>query len=198
MAWAPDYITVDELKDYVRVGDDVDDVQLAVAISAASRSIDSHCNRQFGRVATAQERTYTARPDYRRGVWVVDVDDLDDSTGLTLASAGDAITAYTLEPVNAVANGLAWTRIIVSRDSAVQPTGAANEMTASVRWGWTATPPAVVLASYLQSSRFSNRRDSPYGVAGSPQTGSELRLLARLDPDVAVSLRKYVRPRRVA
>lgn len=198
MAWAPDYITVDELKDYVRVDDDVDDVQLAVAVSAASRAIDDHCNRQFGRVDVAQERTYTARPDYGRGVWVVDIDDLDDDTGLTVASAGDAITAYTLEPVNAVANGLAWTRLVVSADSGVQPTGLANGMTATVRWGWTATPPAAVLASYLQASRFVARRDSPYGVAGSPQTGSELRLLARLDPDVAVSLRRYVRPRRAA
>jgi hypothetical protein len=46
----------------------------------------------------------------------------------------------------------------------------------------------------LQASRFYARRDSPYGVAGSPDLGSEVRLLSKVDPDVAVSLADYVRP----
>jgi len=48
-------------------------------------------------------------------------------------------------------------------------------------------------ACLLQSSRIAARRDSPFGVAGSPETGSELRLLDRVDPDVAVTLSRYRR-----
>lgn len=198
MAWAPDYISSAELKEFLHVGDTDDDVQIAVAITAASRAIDSHCNRQFGRTASAEDRVYTARPDYGRGVWVIDIDDLDDDTGLTVDIDGSTATDYTLEPVNAVAKGKVWTRLVVSRDSSVQPTGAANEATiGGVRWGWTATPTTVKEAAYLQSSRLHSRRNSPYGVAGSPNDGSEMRLLARVDPDVAVSLRDFVRPRSV-
>lgn len=197
MAWAPDYVTLAALKTWERISDNADDADLAVAITAASRAIDEHCNRQFGQVAAPELRRYTARPDYERRVWVVDVDDLDDATGLTVTIDGVAVTPYTLEPVNAVVKGMVWTRLVVSADSAVQPTGAANELSITVKWGWTAAPVAVPLAARLQASRFFSRRNSPYGVAGSPQDGSELRLLARVDPDVGVSLRRYRRPRKV-
>jgi len=60
-------------------------------------------------------------------------------------------------------------------------------------WGWSAVPVPVKEATYLQASRFHSRRDSPYGIAGSPDQGSELRLLSRVDPDVAVSLSDFVR-----
>ena len=40
--------------------------ELASAISAASRAIDNHTNRQFGKVAAPEEREYTARPNYER------------------------------------------------------------------------------------------------------------------------------------
>lgn len=197
MAWAPDYVTLTALKTYMRISDTVDDLDLAVDITAASRAVDEHCNRQFGRTAAPEARVYTARPDYDRGVWVVDIDDLDDATGLTVTVGGNPVTLYTLEPVNAVLEGKAWTRLVVSVDSPVQPTGLANEVTGTVRWGWTTTPVAVTLATRLQASRFAARRDSPYGIAGSPDQGSEMRLLSRVDPDVGVSLRGYRRRRKV-
>lgn len=200
MAWAPDYLTLPELRHYVRVDDDLDNAELAMAITTASRAVDEHCNRQFGRVDVAEERRYTAhwllQEDgcYR---WVVDIDDLQDADDLAVTVDGEAITLSTLEPVNAVLEGKAWTRLVVSRDSTVQPTGAANEVAMVVRWGWLAFPVQVQLATAVQSNRLASRRDSPHGIAGSPDTGSELRLLARVDPDVAVSLRGLVRPRKV-
>jgi hypothetical protein len=197
MAWAPDYVTLAAMKGYRRIADTVDDTELSVIITAASRAIDTHCNRQFGRVAAPELRMYTARPDYERGAWVVDIDDLDDATGLAVSIGGVAVTSYTLEPVNAVVKGLAWTRLVIGTAGAVQPTGADNEVSGTAMWGWTTTPVAVTHAARLQSSRFVSRRDSPYGVAGSPEQGSEMRLLARVDPDVGVSLRHYVRRRKV-
>ena len=49
-------------------------------------------------------------------------------------------------------------------------------------------PASVKLATEMQASRWAKRRDAPFGVAGSPELGSELRLLPKLDPDVEVLL----------
>src|SRR5258705_6865705 len=189
--WAPDYITLVQAKNNERIKDAVDDAELAADITAASRAIDDHCNRQFGKVAAPEQRAYTAWYDYERCRWVVDIDDLQDATGFVLTIGGTAVTKYTLAPANAVLKGKAWTELIVARDAEAQPTGVQYEALATAAWGWTAFPVPVTKACRLQTSRFSARRDSPYGIAGSPQQGSELRLLSRVDPDVAVSLRGY-------
>jgi len=199
MAWAPDYITLSELKAFLRIGDTGDDVQLAVAITAASRAIDRCTNRQFGVVASVEERQYTAEWNRRRGRWVVPIDDLMTVTGLVVTTVDEdgtltgTITAYDLEPRDADLKGRPWELLVVRSTSAVVPTGARGEMATTGLWGWTAVPTAVDQATYLQASRFHARRNSPYGVAGSPDDGSELRLLARVDPDVAVSLGPYRR-----
>lgn len=198
MAWAPDYITAVQLKHYVRVLDTDDDVEIGVAITAASRAIDDHCNRQFGKVAAPEARRYTAYYDYDRCRWVVDIDDLADVTGLVIAVTDvGTIDSYDLEPVNAIAEGMVWTRLLIKSDSSATPTGKPNEIDMTAPWGWPAFPVPVTQAGYLQSSRFLSRRDSPYGIAGSPDQGSEMRLLSRVDPDVGVSLRRYRRPRKV-
>lgn len=193
MAWAPDYTTVAGLKAYVRIGDGLDDVQLAVAISAASRAVDAHCNRQFGKVDAPDQRAYTARPSYETGHWVVDVDDLA-SASITLA-APVAAEPYRLEPVNSAAKGRPWTRIAFEATADSLLTGDPFEVSVTATWGWPAVPAAVEQATLLQASRLAKRRDAPFGVAGSPEMGSELRLLAKVDPDVAVALHGFRRPR---
>lgn len=202
MAWAPDYITLDQLKDFLRIplADLDDDVFLAAYIGTASRAIDNECNRQFGKVDAPEERVYTQWwYDGERGRWVIDIDDLMSTVGVTATIDGVALAPadYHLEPRIAVQEGKPWTRLAVRRDSAVQPTGVEPELAMTAPWGWTTVPDGAVESAYLQSSRFSSRRGSPYGVAGSPEQGSELRLLARVDPDVAVSLRGLKRPRKV-
>lgn len=198
MAWAPDYITLQEFKDYKKINDDVDDVQLSIAIAAASRAVDDCCNRQFGQVAVAEERTYTAWYDYSRGKWIVDIDDLQTAVGLSVVVDGTTVTDYTLEPRNNVAKGLAWTRLVFGTNAEVFPSWEDDYIvTPTGAWGWAATPTAVKQATYIQADRFSTRRDSPYGIAGSPGEGSEMRLLSKVDPDVRVALRKYIRPRAI-
>jgi len=51
----------------------------------------------------------------------------------------------------------------------------------------------VLNACKLQTGRFNKRLQALFGVAGSPADGSEVRLLAKLDPDVAVMLVDYTR-----
>jgi hypothetical protein len=198
MAWAPDYLTLAELKSWLRVADTVDDTELAAAITAASRAIDTATHRQFGQLAAPAEWVYTPQWDRKRCRWVVHIDDLATTTGVVVEIDGTATTDYTLEPRNAVSKGMVWTRLVLGEDVTVpagETAGEAQRDSAGITapWGWAAVPTAVKLATRLQASRFAARRDSPYGVAGSPQNGSELRLLARVDPDVAVSLHRYIR-----
>lgn len=188
MAWAPDYVTAAELKAYLRINDAVDDVQIALAVTAASRAVDRNCNRQFGQVAAPEARTYTARWDVQRRKYVVDIDDLMTVTGLSI-STDAAVTDYSLKPSNAAPKGKPWTLLVLNEGGTCEDDG----VTVTAQFGWAAVPTAVKQATLMQAARFFKRRDAAFGVAGSPELGSELRLLAKVDPDVAVALGPYQR-----
>jgi hypothetical protein len=195
MTWAPSYVTPEELAAFVRIGDTDDDEQLELAIGGASRAIDDACRRQFGQDAAPVARHYAAR--YVNGRWVADTDDLMTTEGLVVEvdTVGDGtyaatVTGYVLSPRNAPADGEPWTRVTIPASSGVRPHCAAEDgVRVTARFGWSAVPAPVRQACLLQASRVLARRDSPYGVAGSPEAGTELRLLAKVDPDVAVLLR---------
>lgn len=201
MALFPDYASLSEMRAYVRiegVADTTDDVQLALAITAASRAIDRSANRQFGLAASAVARVYTAEWDSLHSRYTADIDDVMTTDGMIVKSAdsteGSFDTTHTLHrllPFNAAGDGRPWTRILFPTGTNVSCHPGRIEVTA--KWGWTAVPNTIKTACLIQASRFHKRRESPFGVAGSPDLGNELRLLDRLDPDVAVMLSHYRR-----
>lgn len=199
MAWAPDYATATELAEYLRINDTEDNTELGIAATSASRAIDNHCHRQFGQLDVAETWRYTAFFDRRRGRWVVEIDDtMTDPTEVEIlptefSSPGDGtvVTGYSLEPRNAVAKDRPYKRIVFP--DGASPDGTPYQVAVTAAFGWTSVPTAVKQATLLQASRFHARRFSPFGVAGSPETGSELRLLAKVDADVGVSLADYIR-----
>lgn len=207
MAWAPDYLTTAELKTYLRIGDVADDALLATCITDASRAVDFACNRQFGVLAAATARYYTWYGEYIAARQALPIDDLQSVTNLAVAvdTAGDSTWATTivngtdfdLWPWNAAADGKPWTHLLLR--GGITTLGSLPRAARAVRvtalFGWTAVPKPVVGATTRQGARFFSRRNATFGVAGSPELGSEVRLLDRLDPDVAVSLRSV---RRVA
>lgn len=200
MAWAPDYCTAAELKAFVRISDSDDDAQVALAVTAASRAVDLATHRQFGSSTAPEDRFYTAEWDRKLGRWVIAIDDLMTVTGLTVhydtddsGDYADMIDEFQLRPVNAAANGRPWTEIVVRPSSAVTPGGTEGGVEVHGTFGWSAVPVTIKEATLLQASRFLSRRDSPFGVAGSPEIGSEMRLLPKLDPDVALAVRPYRR-----
>lgn len=195
MAWAPDYCTTAELKSHLRIDDAVDDTQLAIAVTAASRAVDHACNRQFGLTGSAVARYYTAGSGRVGDRESIEIDDLMTATGLVVKGDFDddgtfeetfTVTSANLFPWNAAANSRPWTHLVLDSSDRFPSLPRAVEVTAN--WGWSAVPSIVKQATLIQASRFFQRRESPYGVAGSPDLGSELRLLARLDPDVALML----------
>lgn len=194
MTWRPVYATAADLKGFVRVSGAVDDAFIALDLAAASRAVDRATHRQFGVVAAVEARTYPVRYSRHRCRWIATIDDLQTAVGAVFPAGVDPPT---LEPRNAVLDGFAWTEAHWTAD----PRATDGTATITALWGWsqvpagatTAVPDAVKLATLLQGSRLVARRESPFGVAGSPQNGSELRLLERLDPDVAVIVKAYTR-----
>lgn len=196
--WEPDYATIEQLREYARINDaddTVDDDRMARDITAASRAVDEHCHRQFGKTAAPEARLFTVQgytPRWERTI--VAVDDLMTTTGMVVTVGGSVVAPARLTPSNAPAKGKPWSRIELPGRLSLEPD--AVEIVAT--WGWTAVPTAVTQATLLQALRLSKRPDSPFGVAGSPDLGNELRLLSKVDPDVAVMLRRYVRRGAVA
>lgn len=199
MTWAPDYCTSAEYKAYVRIADTVDDAVIATYVTAASRAIDRATGRQFGQTAAVEERFYTPLWDRRRNRWFVEVDDFATLTDAVVEVDDTAYTDYVAEPRNAVVKGRVYTRLVfgpsVAFGSFSSVLDRRDSAAVTIRWGWTAVPTTIKGAQLLQTSRFMARRDSPYGIAGSPADGSEMRLLAKVDPDVDVMLGDFKRRR---
>jgi hypothetical protein len=196
--WKPDYVTATDVAGYLRVDDAVDNVQFAMWATAASRAIDRKTNRQFGQLAAPAARTYRRTPVYdpTTGLFLLEIDDVQDATGLLVNGVAYASSGAVLLPDNAPADGLPWTRLGMLTWPVPSTPGMAITNVLTARWGWTAVPAQVPAAAYLQCARWNARRDSPYGIAGSPEQGGQLRLLARLDPDVATTLAGLSRRRR--
>lgn len=200
MAWQPDYITLPEAKANLRIptADTADDADLQLHITAASRNIDRFANRQFGKVDATTDRYYAASYDRDWRCWTVQIDDLHSAAALEVAydDAGDGTFTtdleFTVGPLSAPADGkpYEYLRITGTTRLTAIPDGVRVR---SAGFGWNAIPKPVKDGVHLQVNRFFVRRNSPYGVAGSPELGNEMRLLNKLDPDVEVMVRPFQR-----
>lgn len=200
MPWAPAYASAAELASWLGVPEDP---ELALACESASRAIDLSCNRQFGLLSSSEFRWYTAI--FIRDRWVIPVDDFMTEASLTIEVDNDGdgtpeaeITDYRLTPVNSAAIGRPWTAIEVLPSSTLKPNGCRHSVRVSARWGWSAIPNAVKLATLMQAALLHERRtnvagrlttkevdDVRYGWAASGAT--------ELDPDVMASIIPYRR-----
>lgn len=199
MPWAPDYVSADDVAEFVRVDDDVDDVDYARVATTASRAVDNATHRQFGRTSSEQ-RFYTPRWSYTKGGWVITTDDYVVLTEVAVDVRGNG-SEMSVIPTNKIikldrdapAKSRPWTSFLVRSEDFPSVAYANDCVRGTGEWGWASVPVAIEEATLLQASRLTARRDSPMGVAGSPESGSELRLLAKLDPDVLTSIKDYVR-----
>jgi hypothetical protein len=191
MAWRPAYATKTELIAYLGGGtySAGEQTSLDLACESASRVVDRFCGRQFGLLSAATARLYTARWDADLSCHVAIIDDLMTSTGLVITSDGTTITDYTLYPLNAAGDGRPWTELLFGESVST----VLGELSVTAKFGWTTVPDTIHNATMLQAERLYKRKDAPFGIAGSPDMGSEQRLLSKVDPDVAVMLRDYRR-----
>jgi len=187
------YATLAQVKSSLRITDDLDDPLLELAIEAASRQIDSHCERVF--YSTSATRVYAPNDSY-----LCETDDIVSITTLKTSSLADstydttwATSDYELLPLNGIAGGLVipWNGLKAVGDYLFPITTPVQEATVQIvgTFGFASIPTAVKQATVILASRLMKRNDSPLGVAGFGDLG--VVRVSRLDPDVESLLSPY-------
>lgn len=197
MALGDNYITSALLKSYMGIEINTYDVQIADAISSASREIEDYCHRQFNDAGSVSARIF--RPTGPCGVIV---DDFSTITGLIIQSDDDgdgvfentwAATDYELSPIDGIRNGqTGWPFWRIRATGAKRFTNSRrSNVKVTARWGWAAVPTPVIQSTYILASDTFQLKDSRLGVAGSDQFGQIVRV--RDNQTAASKLRYYTR-----
>lgn len=198
MAIGDNYITTQELADYMNIQGSTYDARIAAVCSAVSREVEDFCHRQFNQAASPTARVY--RPGDR---CTAIVDDFSTTTGLIVATDNDddgtfettwVAADYALSPLNGVLNGRTgrpyWMIDAVGFSQRFHPTNHPN-LQVTAQWGWTAVPPEVKESCLMLGADTFQVKDSRFGVAGSDQFGNVTRVR---DNVVAMNkLRHFVR-----
>lgn len=197
MAITNGYITLAEAQS--AVGGSSNTADWERAIEAASRALDEYTRRRFWQDGSVVARYYTASTD-----GLVITDDISTSTGLLVATdPGDdgtfeqswtIDTDFRLEPVNAAADSKPWTSIERTTTGGYVFPPHRNRVKVTAKFGWATTPTIVKQACLIQASRYYERKNSPFGVAGSNEFGV-VRLMNKLDPDVEQMVKPLQRKR---
>lgn len=205
-----DYCTSAELKAFMRITDTADDNQVALAVTAASRMIDQAAGRAFGQDDPAVARYYdtftdtnlhpAGSPDPFAGRWALETLDISTTTGLVVKVDQDddgtfettltINTDFRVWPWNAAADSRPYERIVLTSGGSFPSWLRTVEITA--KWGWAAVPTAIKNATLIQAQTIlKGGRESPLGIAGSPDFGNDLRLQTKLHPVAAEAVRPY-------
>lgn len=201
MALTNCYCTLAELKASLAITDSVDDMPLEAAITSASRMIDDYTGRFFykdGTMGSPVSRYFTAQD-----AWILPVDDFvsineiatDDNFNQTYESVWET-SDYLTEPVNNPRRGWPYSRILAV-GSYVFPYFLPQAVRVKGVWGYSAVPSEINMATLIQASRLFVRRQSPFGIAGTPDLGT-VRLSAKLDADVEALTRPFRKQNGVA
>jgi hypothetical protein len=159
------YVTADALQEYVGSTTATDYTECEVVAQSASDGVDSHCQRTFTVPTSATVRLFVPQ-----GGDLLRVDDIANTTDLVITEDGSTVSAsdYQLESspgrVNTVnVAGQYRPYMYVRRLSGSW--GCDTEATVSItaRWGWTATPDAVVLATKIIGKDYFAMGDTRFG-----------------------------------
>lgn len=191
------YITLANLKTYLKIDDSVEDSLLENIIESASRSIDKIANRRFYIDSTASARLFQNRTYY-----TCITDDIASTTGLVVKTAPDSSgvyqqtlaygTDYILNPYNAASLNRPWTSIVlVGSNSFSLPTNLRPQIEVTAKWGWPVVPDDIEQATYILSADLYKRKDSIGGVLGLSELGA-IRM-SPLGRDIAAIVRAYRR-----
>ena len=195
------YCTLAEIKTYLGLSGSGQDDNLENAIEAASREIDSICGRFFFQTSS-DVKTFT--PKYRTSL---DIPDLSSTSGLvvkldttdngsydttltlntdfylTPEDAGNEIDGIEGQPYTAI-------QIFATRSSERFDVTIPLSVQITGLWGWSGVPNAVKQATFIQASRLFKRKDAPFNVYGSEQTGT-FELFSKFDPDALKLITNY-------
>lgn len=195
------YCEASDVKTALAIGtaDTTDDALIDEVITAASRAIDEYCGTIFYSINNGTA-LFTAA-DYNN----VFSYDLPIQSITSLATDGDgsgsyetswAATDYALLPANAAKmDGTGAKPYSQIQTTASGANAFPAELTNGVRivgsFGWPAVPTAVKLATIAQSAMLFEGRRAPFGVIGSTDQGTVMRMSARMHPEAVMLLEGY-------
>jgi hypothetical protein len=209
------YTTVAEVRDHLGdSGSKLDVDLLERAISTASRAVDNYCGggkprwRRFWTDTVATARVFQV--DDVGFAWVDDFWDLatlavatDDDDDGVFETTWVQNTDYRALPLNAGADtgsAYAYYQLAAVRESInlvtpqrFRPYQRRPVLQVTAKWGWSAVPPEVNLATIILAVKLFKRKDAPFGVAGMSDFGAVR--IAQSDPDVKMLLAAYVKLR---
>ena len=186
------YTTGSAVKEALGIIDASSDTEIDLVIETVSRMIDDYAGRFFYSAGTVVS-FYT--PDKARSL---EIDDVSSVSILQTDDGGDGSFSttwgtadYVLEPFNAALTGRPYTLIRVpTNGNRSFPIDTIKGVKLTAVRGFPSIPKPIVTATQLQCGRIFNRRNTPFGIAGTLETG-QMRLLSRLDPDVEQLVRPY-------
>lgn len=190
MAIVYGYATLAELKTYLNITGTADDSRLEGAIESASRAIDMETSRRF---YSLTDTVYFHTDDPLR----CDLDDdLLSITTLQIDTTGLrnyetlSVTDYELDPENAPYRTI-W---IAPTSSKAFPINQRRGVKLAGAWGYCATgshPQAINKACLMLAARYFKRKDSVFGVMGTPELGFVR--VTNKDTDIRALLQPYRR-----
>lgn len=179
---ANEYVTSAELKATLSLtGETFADADIALAVEAASRTIDSLCGTQFFPGPADELRRYT--PTNARYLPIEDAAAISSvvASGRTLVLDSDyaQLGSPSVRMLAALREGVFEQKL--------------NSVAVTGRFGFVAIPPEIRQATTLLAARLLKRaREAPFAVTGLELDGGGIRI-ARSDPDVQREIAAYVR-----
>jgi hypothetical protein len=198
MAIGDNYASLAELKDYLfgsnaPADTSMYDEQLNFALTSTSREIERYCDRQFNQQTTATPRIF--EPSSIRDITV---DDFWTQTNMVLQTDPSGVGSfvntwvtsdYEVLPYNGISSGQpGWPYNEIHSTSGlwfpIVPFRRRGTVQLTAQWGWAAVPSPVHQACLLMASLTFKAKDAPFGVAGTDQFGTVLKVT---DSKLAVS-----------
>lgn len=179
----------------ISASDTTSDANIELIVEAASRHIDDKTGRHF--YSASETRYYTAA-DYR----LLFIDDLVSVSAMVTDDGGDGTyentwttSDYRLLPTNnSLVGGWPYTMIEVKPfGSFIFPQGIRDGVKITGTFGWSATPKPITDACILLSARLYRRWKATFGVAGATSVGQVYMSIPKLDPDVEMLIKPYMR-----
>jgi hypothetical protein len=202
-AHAPETLAYVELEEFkstaMMTGESFADNDIQSSLIAASRWVDQRTHRRFYPDADVNQVRY-----YTPNGWsTLEIDDLLTLTSLLSDSDGDGTfeqtwvenTDFTLEPLNAVADGRPWESIRLRPASSFRFSRYPRSLKLTGKFGWAAVPENIKRATTIVAARVLKRtREAPFGVISFPAEGGFVRELGLdRDPELAGLLGPYTR-----
>jgi len=177
------YVSPDELKQSLLLKADYADEDVANAVAAATRAIDSRTGRSFALGSPAEARTFeTVSKD-----WV----EIDDLVSLTSVVVGGV--ALTTSQYQTVSPKVGWPIDALEALPGYQFPTRSRTIVVTGQFGWPSVPADVKAAAKIIAARVLRRvREATFGVIGLGFEGAAVHI-ALYDPDLDLLLGDYER-----